>query len=90
VISECNSGPKILNSLSNGDESIHNSNNVDQSFFVDAGCFAGGTTGWGLVCYDSRDSVRFSACFADNIEVEPVVAEVMGSDGVYSLLWTID
>jgi hypothetical protein len=51
---------------------------AENCMFVDAGCFAGGTTGWGLVCLDSSTAVRVSACLFDNIEVEPLVAEAMG------------
>ncbi|PNY16342.1 isoflavone-7-O-methyltransferase [Trifolium pratense] len=55
----------------------NNVNAADSFLFVDAGCFAGGNTGWGLVCYDKASSVIFSACSADSIEVEPVMAETM-------------
>jgi hypothetical protein len=51
---------------------------VENCMFVDAGCFAGGTTSWGLVCLDRSAAVRVSACLFDNIEVEPLVAEALG------------
>jgi hypothetical protein len=43
---------------------------AENCLFVDAGCFAGGTTGWGLVCLDRSTAVRVSACLFDNIDFE--------------------
>jgi hypothetical protein len=51
---------------------------AENCLFVDAGCFAGGTTGWGLVCLDRSAAVCVSACLFNNIEVEPLVAEDLG------------
>ncbi|MCI79193.1 hypothetical protein A2U01_0100464, partial [Trifolium medium] len=44
-----------------------------------------GNMGWGLVCNDRASSVIFSACSADSIKVEPVMAEYVGA---CNLLWS--
>jgi ribonuclease HI len=75
---DCISNANTQNSAANHVLNVSNVNVADNFLFVDAGCFAGGNTGWGLVCYDSSSSVFFSACLADSIEVEPVLAEAMG------------
>ncbi|PNX79275.1 hypothetical protein L195_g035618, partial [Trifolium pratense] len=42
----------IQNSVVNQDDNVSNVNAADNFLLVDAGCFAGANTGWGLVCYD--------------------------------------
>ncbi|CAJ2678968.1 unnamed protein product [Trifolium pratense] len=46
-------------------------------FYVDASCFSGTATGWGMVVYNFLGHV-LSACRKDLIVVEPVLAEAMG------------
>jgi ribonuclease HI len=48
------------------------------TIFVDAGCFSNGSTGWGLVAYDQPNSIYISACRKENIEIDPLLAEVLG------------
>ncbi|KAK2447871.1 putative mitochondrial protein [Trifolium repens] len=47
-------------------------------FFVDAGCFTGNATGWGMVIYNQSGHVVLSACRKELIDVEPVLAEALG------------
>jgi hypothetical protein len=46
--------------------------------FVDACCFSNGSTGWGLVAYDQPNSIYISACRKENIEIDLLLAEVLG------------
>ncbi|GAU13870.1 hypothetical protein TSUD_261970 [Trifolium subterraneum] len=73
--SDCISNANTQISTSNQALNVSNVSAADCFLFVDASCFADANTGWGLVCYDRASSVIFSACLADNIEVEPVMAE---------------
>jgi ribonuclease HI len=47
-------------------------------FYVDASCFSGTATGWGMVVYNHLGHVVLSACRKDLIDIEPVLAEAMG------------
>jgi ribonuclease HI len=47
-------------------------------FYVDAGCFTGDATGWGMVIYNQSGHVVLSACRKELIDVEPVLAEALG------------
>lgn len=48
------------------------------SIFVDAECFADGTTCWGLCVKDLADIILFSACKKEQIQIELVMAESLG------------
>ncbi|KAK2404541.1 hypothetical protein QL285_053869 [Trifolium repens] len=47
-------------------------------FYVDAGCFSGTATGWGMIVYNHMGDVVLSACRKELIDVEPVLAEAIG------------
>jgi hypothetical protein len=48
------------------------------TIFVDANYFSNGSTSWGLVAYDQPNSIYISACRKENIEIDPLIAEVLG------------
>jgi hypothetical protein len=54
-------------------------------FFVDAACFTGGLSGWGMVVYNQSGVVQFSAWEREAIEIDPVLAEALGLDGACSI-----
>ncbi|KEH28745.1 hypothetical protein MTR_4g011650 [Medicago truncatula] len=47
-------------------------------FFVDAACFTGGITGWGMVAYNQSGVVQSSAWKREAIEIDPVSVETLG------------
>lgn len=48
------------------------------SMFVDAGCGAGGPTGWGLTMHNQAGETVPSMCKKENIDVAPLLAEALG------------
>lgn len=51
---------------------------AESLFSVDAGCFIGGITEWGLVAYNQSGVAQFSAWKREAIEIDPVSAEALG------------
>jgi hypothetical protein len=60
------------------DQQINHYVPITELFFVDAACFTGGITGWGMVAYNQSGVVQFSACKREAIEIDPVSAEALG------------
>jgi len=51
---------------------------AESLFSVDAGCFTGSITEWGLVAYNQSGVAQFSALKRETIEIDPVSAEALG------------
>jgi ribonuclease HI len=68
------------NSISLLDDLVseHSLPSAPNTFYVDASCFSGTATGWGMAVYNHVGLVVFSACKKEPIVVEPVLAEAMG------------